>query len=176
MSQKTAAEALGWSQSKLVRIELGTVPVTPADVRALLSLYGVSDQGVIMSLATLAKEAREGRGFSTYEDVYSPQAIDLFGNEPSARVIYKYEPDFILGLFQPEPYARALLRSLGFSEAIVDRKLEVRIERQRSSTATRGPGSRPTQLPVFPARPRPGPVSCPATGPAPQAPPSYTAP
>jgi transcriptional regulator with XRE-family HTH domain len=131
MSQKTAAESLGWSQSKLVRIELGTVPVTPADVRALLSLYGVSDQGVITSLAALAKEAREGRGFSAYEDVYSAQAIDLFGNEPSAKAIYKYEPDFIPGLFQTEKYARALLRSLGFSESIVDRKLEVRIERQQ---------------------------------------------
>ena len=131
MTQKTAADQLVWSTSKIVRIEQGTVPVTPTDVRALLQLYRVADESRIEELVELAKDAREDKGWSAFNDVLSLAALELFGNEPAAKVIYKYESSVIPGLFQTQEYARALLKALGNSEEQIERRLEVREQRQR---------------------------------------------
>lgn len=131
MTQKAAADQLVWSTSKIVRIEQGTVPVTPTDVRALLHLYRVTDESRIEDLVELAKNAREDKGWSAFNDVLSQPALELFGNEPAAKVIYKYEPSVLPGLFQTQEYARALLRALGNSEEQIERRLEVRAQRQQ---------------------------------------------
>jgi transcriptional regulator with XRE-family HTH domain len=129
-TQKAAADELVWSVSKIVRIEQGTVPVTPSDVRVMLHLYGVTDPSRIEELVNLAKQAREDKGWSAFGDVLSPEALELFGNESAARVIYKYEPSVFPGLFQTQEYARALLHALGNSEEEVERRIEVREQRQ----------------------------------------------
>jgi transcriptional regulator with XRE-family HTH domain len=131
MTQKAAADALVWSISKIVRIEQGTVPVAPSDVRVMLQLYGETDPTAVQELVDLAKEAREDKGWSTFSDVLSQESLELFGNEPAAKVIYKYEPSVIPGMFQTQEYARALLRALGNSEEQVERRLEVRTQRQQ---------------------------------------------
>ena len=131
MTQKAAADALVWSISKIVRIEQGTVPVAPSDVRVMMQLYGKTDPSAVQELVDLAKEAREDKGWSTFSDVLSQESLELFGNEPAAKVIYKYEPSVIPGMFQTQEYARALLRALGNSEEQVERRLEVRTQRQQ---------------------------------------------
>ena len=139
MTQKAAADALVWSVSKIVRIEQGTVPVTPSDVRVMLQLYSITDELRINELVDLAKEAREDKGWRTFSDVLSLESLELFGNESAAKVIYKYEPSVIPGLFQTQEYARALLRALGNSEEQIDRRLEVRTQRQRLLDSPRRP-------------------------------------
>lgn len=131
MTQKAAAGQLFWSVSKIVRIEQGIVPVTPTDVRAMLHIYEVTDSAEIDSMVDLAKRAREDKGWTPYSDVLSPESLDLFGNEPAARVIYKYEPSVVPGLFQSQDYARALLRAVGNSDRQINRRLEVRSQRQQ---------------------------------------------
>ena len=54
LTQKAAADELVWSVSKIVRIEQGTVPVAPTDVRAMLHLYRVTDQEQVDALVELA--------------------------------------------------------------------------------------------------------------------------
>jgi transcriptional regulator with XRE-family HTH domain len=130
LTQHIAAKKLSWSPSKIVRIEQGTVPVAPTDVRAMLFLYGVTDQERVESLVTLAAEAREMKGFKQYADIYSPAALELFGSESAAQVIYKHEPTMIPGLLQTRDYANALLISLGDSPEDAARKAAARIERQ----------------------------------------------
>ncbi len=131
MTQKTAAEQLSWSTSKIVRIEQGAVPVTPIDVRAMLALYGVTDTEQVEAMATLAIEARESKGYKEYADVFSTDAIELFGNEQSAKTIYKYEPTVVPGILQTQEYARALLLGVGNSQDQAARKLAARMQRQR---------------------------------------------
>ena len=131
MTQKAAAEQLVWSNSKIVRIEQGIVPVTPTDVRALLQLYRVTEESRVDQLVELAKNAREDKGWSGFNDVLSLAALELFGNESAAKVIYKYEPSVIPGLFQTQDYARSLLKVLGNSEEQIERRLEARVQRQR---------------------------------------------
>jgi len=130
LTQKAAAEKLVWSASKIVRIEQGTVPVTPSDVRVLLHLYGTQDESGVEGLVELAKNAREDKGWGPYGDILSQPSLELFGNEPAAKVIYKYEPSVVPGLFQTQEYARFLLKALGKSEDQIDRRLEVRTQRQ----------------------------------------------
>jgi hypothetical protein len=131
MTQKAAADQLVWSTSKIVRIEQGTVPVTPTDVRGMLHLYGVADESRVEELVELAKDAREDKGWSAFSDVLSAAGLELFGNESAAKVIYKYEPSVVPGLFQTQDYARSLLKALGNSEEQVERRLEARVQRQR---------------------------------------------
>lgn len=130
-TQKAAADALVWSVSKIVRIEQGIVPVRPTDVRVMLQLYGVSSDDQINELVELAKDVRENKGWSTFSDVLSQESLELFGSEQAAKVIYKYEPSVVPGLFQTQEYARSLLRALGNSEEQIERRLEVRAQRQQ---------------------------------------------
>lgn len=131
LTQKAVAEELVWSTSKIVRIEQGTVPVAPTDVRAMLHLYKVTDEAQVNGLVELAKQAREDKGWAAFDDILSPATKELVGNEPAARVIYEYEPAVVPGLFQTQDYTRTLLRVLGESEDNVTRRLEVRAKRQR---------------------------------------------
>jgi len=130
LTQKAVADQLMWSTSKIVRIELGTVPVTPTDVRVLMQLYQADEQR-IEAMVELAKQAREGKGWTAFSDILSLASLELFGNEPAAKVIHKYEPSVVPGLFQTEEYARSLLRALGISGGEIEKRLEVRLRRQQ---------------------------------------------
>jgi transcriptional regulator with XRE-family HTH domain len=131
LTQEAIAAKLMWSKSKIVRIELGTVPVTPTDVRVMLQAYGVEDSSRIEELFDLAKDARADKGLTPFNDVLTDEALVLFNSEPAAKVIYKYEPSVFPGLFQTQEYARSLLRALGYSEEQIEKRLEVREQRQR---------------------------------------------
>jgi transcriptional regulator with XRE-family HTH domain len=131
MTQKEVADQQGWSVSKIVRIELGAVLPSPADVRALMSLYGEADSESVAAMADLAKRARERRGYVEYDDVYSAAAIELFGNEAAAKAIFKYESHLIPGLCQTSDYARDVLIAFNTPEDQLVRKLEVRVARQQ---------------------------------------------
>lgn len=129
MTQKVVAERLYWSPSKIIRIEQGNVPVHPTDVRVLLQEYGV-DEARIAELVQLADASRRPDEWAAYKDIFSPEARELFANERAARVVQKYEPSLIPGLFQTEAYARALLKDLRTPRDQLDQKLELRLRRQ----------------------------------------------
>ena len=58
ISLEAVADELGWSTSKVSRIELAKIAVTPADVRALLGVLDVlSDE--VEALVSLASEDRQ---------------------------------------------------------------------------------------------------------------------
>src|SRR6185312_3600130 len=52
------AERLGWSTSKVSRIETGHTSVLPADVSAMMDIYGVTEQ-ITAELVQIAREARQ---------------------------------------------------------------------------------------------------------------------
>ena len=55
LTQRQAADILDWSVSKLVRIEAGTVGVSTTDLKALLNLYKISDEGQIKDLTEMTR-------------------------------------------------------------------------------------------------------------------------
>jgi transcriptional regulator with XRE-family HTH domain len=139
LTQKEAAAKLYWSISKVVRVEQGTVPLNPSDVRVMLLAYGVANPELADDLVAQAAHVWENKGWSSYSDVLSDAAIDLIGSEAAAHDIYAYEPAVVPGLLQTYQYAEALLRALGNSESQVQRKLEVRTQRQRLLYETQHP-------------------------------------
>lgn len=55
LSQVRAAAELGWSESKFVRIELGTTSVSVTDVQAMLRLYGIYHADEVARLEAAAR-------------------------------------------------------------------------------------------------------------------------
>jgi transcriptional regulator with XRE-family HTH domain len=130
-TQKQAAAELYWSTSKLMRLENGAVRVTVTDLRALLSLYGITDEGRVDELVGMARIARYHH-WTTYRDVLSPEFIAYLGYENAAATIRSFQSLLLPGLLQTADYARAVLRIVaGGNEPRIQRLLDARLTRQR---------------------------------------------
>src|SRR4051812_5233486 len=70
LTQKYVADTLDWSPSKVIRIENGQVAIGVSDLRALTSLYGMTDDGQLRELEQLARGSKR-LPFSEYRDVIS---------------------------------------------------------------------------------------------------------
>ncbi|WP_165958915.1 helix-turn-helix transcriptional regulator [Actinomadura sp. KC345] len=131
LTQEQVAENLDWSLSKVIRIESGSVGVSTTDLKALLSLYGVSTER-IAELVELARLARERAWWSGYRKVISQQYYDLIGYESAAGIIRQYENLVIPGMLETQEYAREYIANLIDPELTgnVDTLVELRMRRQ----------------------------------------------
>jgi transcriptional regulator with XRE-family HTH domain len=127
-----AAAALGWSDSKVSRIETGRIAVTWGDVSDMLDLYGVTDPPVRDALISLAREARQQGWWHPYASILGRPYATYIGLESAAGSLRVFEPLTVPGQLQTEPYARAIIgtstRELTPDE--VDQRVEVRLRRQ----------------------------------------------
>lgn len=109
MSQRDAAAAVSWSESKLQRIETGVVGISATDTRALLDLYGTSDRELVDRLTQLAQAARRRDRFTPYRKFFSAEYQTLLSYEQSASEVLLVNAFLLPGLLQTPDYARALL-------------------------------------------------------------------
>jgi hypothetical protein len=130
LTQKATAEALAWSVSKVVRIEQGTVPVSPSDVLVMLTVFGQSTPEEIDEVVQMARRARDAVSLDEYEDVMSAAYRDMVGQETKASSIWKYEPAVVPGYFQTSSYTTSLYDALGLTSERASRLAEVRSKRQ----------------------------------------------
>ncbi|HLX50017.1 MAG TPA: helix-turn-helix transcriptional regulator [Streptosporangiaceae bacterium] len=132
LSREEVARRLEWSTSTIFRIETGRSRPQPGNVRVLLDLYGVTGterDGLIQ----LARDARKPGWWHSFRDVL-PNPYEVYiGLEAGAASIRNFEPIVVPGLLQTEDYARNALRSgpRELDQEEVERRLEVRMERQR---------------------------------------------
>ncbi len=109
MNLDTVAGELGWSTSKVSRIELARIAVTPADVRALLgALEVLSDE--VETLANLAAEDRQPGWWRQYAEVLPAWFEGYLSLESEASRLLVYESEVVPGLLQTEDYAAEILR------------------------------------------------------------------
>jgi transcriptional regulator with XRE-family HTH domain len=138
-------EAAGYhiraSESKISRMELGRVSFKTRDVEDLLTLYGITDEAERNSLVSLAREANVAGWWHSYSDVLPNWFPTYVGLEGAASLIRAYEVQFVHGLLQTEEYARAVVRRgmKGASEADVERRVALRLERQKHLVAENAP-------------------------------------
>jgi len=132
------AAQIGWSASKLSRIENAHTGPRPAEIRKLLSLYGVKGHSAD-GLVALAEEAKSLRGEDLYAQSLSEDYATLVGMETEARSACSWAPLIIPGLLQTEDYAREVTN--GFVERIAPvsrgetrRRVEARLARQKVLT------------------------------------------
>ncbi|WP_026341671.1 helix-turn-helix domain-containing protein [Actinomadura atramentaria] len=140
-TQAQVAEEMGWSESKQIKFERGVQPAKVSDVRAMLSLYKVTDE-VAETLVRLAKDATRKGWWHSHGDVI-PQWFEVFiGLETEATEIRNYQSELIPGLFQTPDYHRAYLRAALLDdgdEAEMERTIEIRRQRQTRLEASDAP-------------------------------------
>lgn len=142
LSIEDTAGKLKWPGSKVSRIENRQVGVSPRDLRKLLELYHVEDRAYCEQLLEMGRRATERGWWQSYSGGVVPGAYaNLIGLETEAATIRTYEPELVPGLLQTADYARAVIRAgrPGDTSAEVDRRVEVRLERQEALTRTDPP-------------------------------------
>jgi transcriptional regulator with XRE-family HTH domain len=132
LSRDDVADMLGWSTSKIYKIEAALVGAKPRDVVDLLDVYGVDELADRERLIDRAKAANEPGWWRKYRDVISAQYSEYIGLETEAYQVETYQPQLIPGLFQTEAYARELAIGAYPDEPAeqFERQVAVRLARQ----------------------------------------------
>ena len=127
------SQRLGWSGSKLSRIELHRIGVKQADLRKLLALYEVDDSHRDELLALARESGKKGRLVRATAGF--PQVAGYVSAESEAESVWNWEPQVIPGLLQTRDYARELrqlwLRMFPGPPSESDRWAETRLIRQQ---------------------------------------------
>jgi transcriptional regulator with XRE-family HTH domain len=144
LTGEQVSKRLGWSGSKLSRIELHRIGVKLPDLRQILALYEV-DESHRGELLALARESKH-KGLPQKAAASFPVATYAYA-EAEAESVWNWEPQVVPGLLQTPEYARAVRelwhRMFPRPPAEIDRWVEVRLLRQQ--VLTRDP---PLQLSV----------------------------
>jgi transcriptional regulator with XRE-family HTH domain len=147
--RRTVAEVagrLGWSESKLSRIETAHSGIRARDLDALLDQYAVEEPEQRRRIQALSTRSRQRAWWEAYGDVL-PDAYETFiGFEAEATAISTYEAQIVPGLLQTPQYARAVIAADGVyeDEDVVAQRVQVRLARQ--AVLTREPPPRLTAV------------------------------
>jgi transcriptional regulator with XRE-family HTH domain len=139
VTRERAGEAIRASPAKISRLELGRVGFKERDVADLLTCYGVRDPAEREQFLELARHANTPGWWHRYSDLLPSWFETYLGLEQAASVIRNYELQFIPGLLQTRDYARAVTM-LGHTDPVeVERRVELRMQRQALLTGPNAP-------------------------------------
>jgi transcriptional regulator with XRE-family HTH domain len=127
-----AAERLGFSASKVSRIESAKTGVATRDVLTFAEVYGVPAEQA-EALVQMSREAKQKGWWQVYGAVLTTGYVGL---EAAADAILAYEALVVPGLLQTEDYARAMIHAArpDGDESEVEKRVRIRIARQSSLT------------------------------------------
>ena len=138
---KDVAASLGWSPSKVSRIETGRSGVAEADLERLVALYRVPDQQAGY-LRRLAPSARPRGWWDAYADTLSAGYANLIRLESGSRALRCYGAVVPHALLQTADFAREVILSTWErpAPAEVERRVQVCRRRQEVLDTTRADG------------------------------------
>jgi transcriptional regulator with XRE-family HTH domain len=128
------ARLLGWSTSKISRLERAQTAIKRADLRRLLELYRV-DPPRREELLALAEESQPSGRLKAISARLPGVQAEFLNVEAEAESVWNWEPQIVPGLLQTEDYARAVM--LGWHSMFteppseVERRVEARLLRQQ---------------------------------------------
>ncbi|SEG74838.1 Transcriptional regulator, contains XRE-family HTH domain [Nonomuraea solani] len=129
-----AARELGWSPSKVSRIEAAKTMPSGDDIKAMAKLYRV-DGEKIDELFGLLRDAEQRGWWEDYEDSLPEEYTRFLGLEAEATFQRNWEPQVVPGLLQTEDYAReVILATRGIARIThsgVRSRVEARLDRQQ---------------------------------------------
>jgi transcriptional regulator with XRE-family HTH domain len=133
------AESLGWSASKLSRIELARTGIKAEDLTSLLTTYGVPPEQRT-ELLRLVEKPRSRDWWRTYTDALPEKFVTLIGLESDAQSISAWSPELVPGLLQTANYARAAIAAhmtatAAISAGEIERRVQTRLRRQHLLTS-----------------------------------------
>lgn len=124
------ARQLGWSPTKVSRLESGERRASEVDVAVYLSQCGVLREE-LSCLLDLCRLEDDGYWLQRHGDRLPDELRTLIYQENIATAIESYEPLLIPGLTQRPTYARALFRwGKLIPETLVEPRVRTRMERQ----------------------------------------------
>lgn len=131
---------LGWSESKVSRIETARIGISNSDLKKVLDFYGVAGDDRL-KLETLVEQSRKPGWWRKYSDVLPRWFADYVGLEGEASVIRTYEVQGVPGILQTPEYAHAIYQAGPIQEVPeeVDRKVKLRLARQAVLTSEKPP-------------------------------------
>jgi transcriptional regulator with XRE-family HTH domain len=129
------AERMGWSASKVSRIENAHTTPRPSEIKELLLLYGIDGQYAEQLLA-LAREANRKGWWEGYSGALPDAHTEYIGLEAEAKSSLQWGPEFAIGLMMTEAYTRQMIRDNTRSIAPIppgeiERRIEARMIRQQ---------------------------------------------
>ncbi|GAA3247596.1 helix-turn-helix domain-containing protein [Nonomuraea helvata] len=129
-----AARELGWSASKVSRIEAAKTMPSADDIKAMAELYHL-DGPKLDELFGLLRDAEQRGWWEDYEDALPGEYTRFLGLEAEATHQRNWEPQVVPGLLQTEDYAReVILATRGISRIThsgVRSRVEARLDRQQ---------------------------------------------
>ncbi|MBB4907376.1 helix-turn-helix domain-containing protein [Actinophytocola algeriensis] len=121
------ARALGWSDSKVTRMENGQRGASEVAVATYLAYFRV----VGPEMDRLLAMCRDIWARDWLQPNVPDELRTLTTHETTATSIHQYEPLLVPGLLQTEDYARAVFRATGrFPDEGIDLRVRIRLERQ----------------------------------------------
>jgi transcriptional regulator with XRE-family HTH domain len=129
LSMEAAAHRLGWSTSKMYRLENGRSRITTDDLEEMLDLYGVhSPQRE--ALIQLGRDARKRGWWTAYADIFTGGYMSMEAEASSIRVNAHMVP----GILQIPGYARAVITATrpAITPEDAERRLAARVARQQA--------------------------------------------
>jgi uncharacterized protein DUF5753/helix-turn-helix protein len=127
----SVARLLGWSESKLSRIETARTGISEPDLDRLLSTYGAQPE-VRDRLQHLARRGRDRVWWTPYRSSVPAPYDEFVALEAEAVGLEEWEIQIVPGLLQTDEYARAVIEvGAGIADPeTIQRRLALRMARQ----------------------------------------------
>ncbi|MGW0810487.1 helix-turn-helix domain-containing protein [Nonomuraea sp. NPDC002799] len=129
-----AAKELGWSPSKVSRIEAAKTMPASDDIKVMAKLYRVGGEK-LDELFGLLRDAEQRGWWEDYEDALPEEYTKFLGLEAEATYQRNWEPQVVPGMLQTEDYAReVILATRGIARIThsgVRSRVEARLDRQQ---------------------------------------------
>ncbi|MFE5855176.1 MULTISPECIES: helix-turn-helix domain-containing protein [unclassified Streptomyces] len=145
LTLQEASEELGFSHTKLARVEIGENDLPRSgDLEALMDLYDAhmprEDRDTLLKLH---RESLSKEPWTPYK-AFMPSKMPTFrGLEQDARVMRAFQPSFVYGLLQTDAYARALYSIAKpvdeTTSEYIERNVHLRMERKELITRSESP-------------------------------------
>ncbi|MEU7147028.1 helix-turn-helix transcriptional regulator [Streptomyces sp. NPDC045456] len=140
---ESVSEALGFSRTKLSRVEKGDIPLPKlADLERLMDRYKITDPDDRETLLAMQRGSLSTEPWTSYRHILPSGGPLFFGLERDAKRICGYENTVVAGLLQAESYARAQLSSAKIVEErtteFVEHGVRMRMERKKKIEAPNG--------------------------------------
>jgi hypothetical protein len=134
------ADDLGWSISKVIRLETGAAKIMTADVMALLHEYRITDQERAERLLNITRQREQAWWWDEYQELYEdfPNFLNFLAFEDAATAIRQFQGLLVPGLLQSNMYVRSVIGGVDDPQ-IAEQYIQVRLKRQELLRREGGP-------------------------------------
>jgi transcriptional regulator with XRE-family HTH domain len=131
LSGQRLGDLLGWSQSKVAKIENGRTRPSPADVEAWAAATGAGEGTRAELVALVESVATEARPWSPRHGTLAARNLEIAQVEREATGLQNFQPAVFPGLLQTAEYARRVVSMLDVAgQQDVAAAVAARVERQ----------------------------------------------